>query len=144
MTDASVVLGYLDPDNFGGGETRLDREGALEAFEGKMAEMGRFCIHPDWSDADILPERPGLECWASEASKAGSSDKYMLAADGAYLARNASVPPTNTWLFWDGDLLREGVQIVAVEPCVVVQPTKEIPNDVRDDTMLHIDDIEDP
>ena len=27
---------------------------ALEAFEGRMVEMGRFCIHPDWTDPDIL------------------------------------------------------------------------------------------
>jgi putative hemolysin len=27
---------------------------ALEAFEGPMVEMGRFCIHPDHHDADIL------------------------------------------------------------------------------------------
>jgi putative hemolysin len=27
---------------------------ALAAFEGPMVEMGRFCIHPDWRDADIL------------------------------------------------------------------------------------------
>lgn len=27
---------------------------ALEAYEGKMVEMGRFCLHPDYSDPDIL------------------------------------------------------------------------------------------
>lgn len=27
---------------------------ALEAFEGPMVEMGRFCVHPDWRDPDIL------------------------------------------------------------------------------------------
>lgn len=27
---------------------------ALEQFEGPMLELGRFCIHPDWRDADIL------------------------------------------------------------------------------------------
>ncbi len=28
--------------------------GALAEFRGAMAEVGRFCIHPDWSDPDIL------------------------------------------------------------------------------------------
>ncbi|MDR5651723.1 GNAT family N-acetyltransferase [Ruixingdingia sedimenti] len=28
--------------------------GALEAFDGPMVEMGRFCIHPDRRDPDIL------------------------------------------------------------------------------------------
>lgn len=27
---------------------------ALASFQGPMAEMGRFCIHPDWHDPDIL------------------------------------------------------------------------------------------
>ncbi len=27
---------------------------ALEGFGGRMVEMGRFCIHPDWTDPDIL------------------------------------------------------------------------------------------
>ncbi|MGD9864995.1 MAG: GNAT family N-acetyltransferase [Pseudodonghicola sp.] len=26
----------------------------LTSFEGRMVEMGRFCIHPDWHDPDIL------------------------------------------------------------------------------------------
>ncbi len=27
---------------------------SLEGFGGRMVEMGRFCIHPDWTDPDIL------------------------------------------------------------------------------------------
>ncbi|WP_424833425.1 GNAT family N-acetyltransferase [Ruegeria sp.] len=27
---------------------------ALAGFDGQMVEMGRFCIHPDWTDPDIL------------------------------------------------------------------------------------------
>lgn len=27
---------------------------ALEKFQGPMLELGRFCIHPDWPDPDIL------------------------------------------------------------------------------------------
>lgn len=27
---------------------------ALHGFDGAMLEMGRFCIHPDWTDPDIL------------------------------------------------------------------------------------------
>jgi len=33
VTDASVVLGFLDPDGFAGGRARLDRTAALRAFE---------------------------------------------------------------------------------------------------------------
>ncbi|WP_282169405.1 GNAT family N-acetyltransferase [Ruegeria atlantica] len=27
---------------------------ALKGFDGRMVEMGRFCIHPEWTDPDIL------------------------------------------------------------------------------------------
>ncbi|SEL32013.1 GNAT family N-acetyltransferase [Pacificibacter marinus] len=27
---------------------------ALADYQGRMVEMGRFCVHPDWRDADIL------------------------------------------------------------------------------------------
>ncbi len=27
---------------------------ALKAYQGRMVEMGRFCVHPEWSDPDIL------------------------------------------------------------------------------------------
>jgi N-methylhydantoinase A len=37
VTDASVVLGYLDPDNFAGGQTKLDREAAFDEF-GRLGE----------------------------------------------------------------------------------------------------------
>ena len=40
VTDASVVLGYLDPDNFLGGGTRLDREAAQAVLERVGAALG--------------------------------------------------------------------------------------------------------
>jgi len=65
--------------------------------------------------ADIDPSIPGLEIMAWEDSKGGtagaSSDRYMLSAEGQYLARNLGVPDTygGPWVFWDNDLLREMV-----------------------------------
>lgn len=40
VTDANLVLGYLDPDNFLGGARKLDREGALGAFGRLGASLG--------------------------------------------------------------------------------------------------------
>jgi N-methylhydantoinase A len=34
VTDAQLVLGYLDPDNFAGGRMKLDRKAALDAIKG--------------------------------------------------------------------------------------------------------------
>ncbi|MFV0593933.1 MAG: silent information regulator protein Sir2 [Draconibacterium sp.] len=60
--------------------------------------------------ADIMPEIPGLECFASEDSKAGLHDKYMLSASGEYLARNLGVPQCTNWIFWDADKVRESIE----------------------------------
>lgn len=57
--------------------------------------------------ADINPAISGLECFASEDPKGGSRDKYLLSAEGKYLAKNDSVPDCRNWIFWDDDLLRE-------------------------------------
>jgi N-methylhydantoinase A len=40
VTDANLVLGYLDSDNFLGGARRLDRDGALAAFGRLGASLG--------------------------------------------------------------------------------------------------------
>jgi N-methylhydantoinase A len=40
VTDANVVLGYLDPDNFLGGRTRLEPERARRAIEAVAARLG--------------------------------------------------------------------------------------------------------
>src|SRR5204862_3883308 len=37
VTDANLVLGYLNPENFAGGSLRLDVEGARKAIEEKVA-----------------------------------------------------------------------------------------------------------
>ena len=60
--------------------------------------------------ADFDPTRKGLECFASEDSKGGSSDKYLLTANGQYIRRNEDVPPCGSWAWWDADLLRETMQ----------------------------------
>jgi len=92
-------------------DTHEDGNGVclVDAATGKTIwTIGHKTIHVGTGMvADILPEHPGLECFAGEAAKAGSTDTYMLTANGDYLARNEGVPSTKTWLFWDADLLRE-------------------------------------
>lgn len=57
--------------------------------------------------ADFDPVHKGLECFASEDRKGGSTDKYLLSADGKPLGKNEEVPSCRNWTWWDGDLLRE-------------------------------------
>jgi len=56
---------------------------------------------------DFDPNNPGLEVFASEDRKGGSTDKYLLTAKGGYLGKNEDVPGCRNWAWWDGDLLRE-------------------------------------
>lgn len=55
----------------------------------------------------LIRSTKGLECFASEDRKGGSTDKYLLSADGKPLGKNEEVPSCRNWAWWDGDLLRE-------------------------------------
>jgi putative hemolysin len=46
---------------------------ALETFEGKMVEMGRFCVHPDWADPDIL-----RVAWGAMTAYVDENDVQLL------------------------------------------------------------------
>ncbi|MCG6189866.1 rhamnogalacturonan lyase family protein [Maribellus maritimus] len=72
--------------------------------------INKFTQHiGDGMVADIFPELPGLECMATEDSKAGRTDKYLLDAKGNIIAMNEDVPSPRDWIFWDEDLLRENI-----------------------------------
>jgi rhamnogalacturonan endolyase len=57
--------------------------------------------------ADIDPTNPGLECFATEDRKGGSTDKYLLSAKGEKLASNEDVPPCRNWIWWDSGNIRQ-------------------------------------
>src|SRR3954466_9948106 len=44
VTDAQLVLGYLDPDKFAGGRMKLDRESAFRAIEALGKEIGMSAV----------------------------------------------------------------------------------------------------
>lgn len=71
--------------------------------------IGQSTFHVgDGMVADFDPQHPGLECFASEDRKGGSTDKYLLTADGKKINQsNDEVPGCRNWVWWDGDLLRE-------------------------------------
>jgi len=80
----------------------------LDAATGKrLWGIGQKTFHVgDGMVADIDPAHPGLECFASEDSKGGSSDKYLLSAKGEFLALN-DVPPCRNWCWWDATKTRQ-------------------------------------
>lgn len=57
VTDADLVLGYLDPDFFLGGEMRISREAAEEAIEREIARpLGMSVIEAAWSIHQLVNE----------------------------------------------------------------------------------------
>ncbi|MGQ0546825.1 MAG: hydantoinase/oxoprolinase family protein [Betaproteobacteria bacterium] len=44
VTDAELVLGYLDPDNFAGGRMKLDREAAFESLRKISSQIGMTAV----------------------------------------------------------------------------------------------------
>jgi N-methylhydantoinase A len=57
VTDADLVLGYLDPNFFLGGRMKLDREGALRAIEEKIARpLGLDVVEAAWGIHQVVNE----------------------------------------------------------------------------------------
>jgi len=81
----------------------------VDAKTGKQVwNIGHKTFHVgDGMVADIDPAHKGLECFASEDKKGGSSDKYLLSADGKSLGKNEDVPSCRNWIWWNADLARE-------------------------------------
>ncbi len=75
-------------------------------------EIGHKTYHVgDGMVADIDPSLPGLECFATEDPKGGSSDRYMFSAQGDRIGAMEDVPGCRNWVFWDEDLLRETISV---------------------------------
>src|SRR5499427_2227977 len=57
VTDADLVLGYLDPDFFLGGRLRLDREAAETAIQKRVAEqLGMSAVRAAWGIHQLVNE----------------------------------------------------------------------------------------
>lgn len=84
----------------------------IDAKTGKSVwNIGHKTLHVgDGMVADFDATHQGLECFASEDRKGGSTDNYLLSADGHVLGKNEDVPSCRNWAWWDADLLRETFQ----------------------------------
>jgi N-methylhydantoinase A len=56
VTDADLLLGYLNPDNFLGGEMRLDVEGASRAMERLADELKVSPLEAAWGICNVVNE----------------------------------------------------------------------------------------
>lgn len=93
----------IEPSRDGDGVCLLDARTGETIWE-----IGEYTGHVgDGMVADIDPAYPGLECFASEDSKGGKTDKYLFTSTGQRLGTTADVPGCRVWAWWDADLVRE-------------------------------------
>ena len=83
VTDADLLLGYLDADYFLGGEMRLDREAATRAIEDKIARpLGVPLMQAVWGIHDLINETMAAAAKTHIAEKGGNPKVVTVAAFG--------------------------------------------------------------
>ncbi len=83
VTDADLLLGYLDENYFLGGEMRLDKEGARRAVEEQIARpLGVPFIQALWGIHDLINETMAAAAKTHIAEKGGNPNLVTVAAFG--------------------------------------------------------------
>ena len=83
VTDADLLLGYLDENYFLGGEMKLDKEAAMHGIEKKIAKpLGVPFIQAVWGIHDLINETMAAAAKTHIAEKGGNPKVATLAAFG--------------------------------------------------------------
>ena len=83
VTDADLLLGYLDENYFLGGEMKLDKEAAKKGVETKIAEpLGVSFIQAVWGIHDLINETMAAAAKTHIAEKGGNPKIVTVAAFG--------------------------------------------------------------
>lgn len=83
VTDADLLLGYLDENYFLGGEMKLDKEAARRGIEEKIAApLGVSYIQAIWGIHDLINETMASAAKTHIAEKGGNPKVVTLAAFG--------------------------------------------------------------
>jgi N-methylhydantoinase A/oxoprolinase/acetone carboxylase beta subunit len=82
VTDAALLLGYLDPGYFLGGEMALDVEAARAAVAGVASRLGVEPIRAAWGIHDIVCEQMASAARIHVAEKGRDPRRYALLATG--------------------------------------------------------------
>jgi N-methylhydantoinase A/oxoprolinase/acetone carboxylase beta subunit len=83
VTDADLLLGYLDENYFLGGEMKLDKEGARRGVEEKIAKpLGVSFIQAIWGIHDLINETMTAAAKTHIAEKGGNPKIVTIAAFG--------------------------------------------------------------
>jgi N-methylhydantoinase A/oxoprolinase/acetone carboxylase beta subunit len=83
VTDADLLLGYLDESYFLGGEMKLDKEAARRGVEEKVAgPLGVSFIHAVWGIHDLINETMAAAAKTHIAEKGGNPKIVTMVAFG--------------------------------------------------------------
>jgi N-methylhydantoinase A/oxoprolinase/acetone carboxylase beta subunit len=83
VTDADLLLGYLDADYFLGGEMKLDREGARRGVEERIAKpLGVSFVQAVWGIHDLINETMAAAAKTHIAEKGGNPKIVTVVAFG--------------------------------------------------------------
>lgn len=83
VTDADLLLGYLDENYFLGGEMKLDKEGARRGVEEKIVKpLGVSFIQAIWGIHDLINETMAAAAKTHIAEKGGNPKIVTIAAFG--------------------------------------------------------------
>ncbi|MGO1120688.1 hydantoinase/oxoprolinase family protein [Rhodovibrionaceae bacterium A322] len=82
VTDADLLLGYLDPDNFLGGRMTLDLEQARAALGAVGQEIGLTALETAWGIHDIVNENMAAAARTHIAEKGLDARQFVLVATG--------------------------------------------------------------
>jgi len=100
VTDADLILGYLDPDFFLGGKMHLDREAAMRAVEEKIARpLGLNTVEAAWGIHQVVNENMANAARVHAIERGKDPRAYPLFAFGgagpvhAYRVARALVVP---------------------------------------------------
>ena len=82
VTDADLLLGYLDPHAFAGGSMTLDVDAARGAFGELAARLGMDAVRVAWGIHDLVNENMAAAARVHAAERGLDTRRYALVATG--------------------------------------------------------------
>src|SRR5204862_2516341 len=83
VTDADLVLGYLNPEYFAGGTIRLDAAGSARGIERDVARpLGRDLVAAAWTVHDVVNETMAAAVRMHVTERGGDPERATLFAFG--------------------------------------------------------------
>jgi N-methylhydantoinase A len=82
VTDANLLLGYLDPERFADGRIRLDRDAALKAIGGLAEALGISTHETAWGIHDIATEAMAGAARTHLAERGCDASEFTLVCTG--------------------------------------------------------------